>query len=496
MNIMVHFVRLALCALACNLVPAPCSADEPVKLDRNAPVHLEFPDLPNTLAGMVAGQPRRAALDAILPDNYTREGKYPLFVYIKGGSGGPDDAGVMAREIVGTKDFIAVSVPLFKKTQPAGQTRPVVTEDLPVVSVAYRTMFEKLAAAVPNIDWDRSVIGGHSNGAHTLAVLLAGDDEYIRKRFRSFWLHEGGFALLRGEPKLARNTRLLVLVADDGLTGPSEFRKRLIDQLAMYEGKARLAGIDVRTVVMRGYGHDVPPEYMRNVRQFARREAIEDVVATAKSQAAKLSFPLKAHPDSTAWNDLLVSDLTNLTFPGGAWSYRGGILTATKDGDIWTKATHADCVIDFEYRYEKWADGGVFLYNSDPKNRTSSIVEIQLGDDANPRWKGNPAMGLTGAFVGRQKPAKRAAKPVGEWNRMTLVCQGRLITTLLNGEIVSEIDLSRWTSGTENPDGTTIPKPLQGMPWSKLPTKGRIGLQGRQDGAAATFRNLKLLRLD
>ncbi len=49
-------------------------------------------------------------------------------------------------------------------------------EDLAVVSAAYRAMLEKLAAEVPNIDWDRSVIGGHSNGAHTLSVLLAGRD--------------------------------------------------------------------------------------------------------------------------------------------------------------------------------------------------------------------------------------------------------------------------------------------------------------------------------
>ncbi len=72
----------------------------------------------------------------------------------------------MARDIVGAEDFIAVQMPLFKKNQPKGKTLPVMMEDLAVVSAAYRAMLEKFGATVPNIDWERSVIGGHSNGAH------------------------------------------------------------------------------------------------------------------------------------------------------------------------------------------------------------------------------------------------------------------------------------------------------------------------------------------
>ena len=54
-------------------------------------------------------------------------------------------------------------------------------------------MLEKFAAEVPDIDPKRSVIGGHSNDAHTLSVLLAGRDEFISKHFHAFWLHESGF---------------------------------------------------------------------------------------------------------------------------------------------------------------------------------------------------------------------------------------------------------------------------------------------------------------
>ena len=86
----------------------------------NAQLTFDFTELPNTLAGMVSGTEKPARLGAILPSNYSAASKHPLFVYIKGGSGGPEDGGAMARDIVGAEDFIAVQMPLFKMNQPKG----------------------------------------------------------------------------------------------------------------------------------------------------------------------------------------------------------------------------------------------------------------------------------------------------------------------------------------------------------------------------------------
>jgi hypothetical protein len=254
----------------------------------NAKLAFEFPGLPNTLAGMVSGTEKLARLGAILPSNYSSETKHPLFVYLKGGSGGPDDEGEMARDIVGGDDFIAVQMPLFKKNQPKGKTLPVTMEDLPIVSAAYRTMLEKLAATVPNIDWKRSVIGGHSNGAHTLSVLLAGRNEFITQHFHAFWLHEGGIQLMPAAMPI-KDGRFLLLVADEAMTGGSEFRQLMLDQTSLLERQAKLMKVDFKSILMRGYGHDVPPEYFRNVRQFARGEALEDITASEKAAAAKLT---------------------------------------------------------------------------------------------------------------------------------------------------------------------------------------------------------------
>lgn len=463
-------------------------------LKPNAALTYDFPELPNTLAGMVSGTTKVPRLGAILPSNYSKETKHPLFVYLKGGSGGPDDGGTMARDIVGAEDFIAVQMPLFKTNQPKGKTLPVMVEDLPVVSEAYRTMLERLATEVPNIDWDRSVIGGHSNGAHTLAVLLAGRDAFITEHFHAFWLHEGGFQLMPAALPV-KGGRVLLLVADEAMTGGSEMRQLILDQTSLLERQAKLMKVAFQSVVMRNYGHDVPPEYMRNVRQFARGEPLEDITASEKAAAAKLTLPLRTHPDSSAWNDLLVSDLTNMKAPGAIWSDRDGILTATEDQNLWTKATHGDCVLDFEFKLEPGTNSGVFLYNSDETNWMPASVEIQICDDRAAKWQEKPANWRCGAFFGHQAASKSTVKPAGEWNRMTLTAQGPNITVVLNGEVVNEINLTRWKDGKLNPDGSEKPKWLQGEPWSEMPRKGRIGFQGRHAGAGIEFRNLKLLRL-
>ena len=94
-------------------------------------------------------------------------------------------------------------------------------------------------------------------------------------------------------------------------------------------------------------------------------------------------------------------------------------------------------------------------------------------------------------------PAKRdrVVKRPGEWNRMRIRCEGQKITVELNGELVTEMDMSKWTSGKVNPDGTEIPSWLP-KPFAELPTKGYIGLQGKHGNALIWFRNMNIRTLD
>ena len=74
---------------------------------------------------------------------------------------------------------------------------------------------------------------------------------------------------------------------------------------------------------------------------------------------------------------------------------------------------------------------------------------------------------------------------------MTITCAGPLLYVLLNGELVTQIDLRKWTSAKTNPDGSPIP-PWLNKPLAELPHPGHIGLQGKHGHVPIYFRNLKI----
>lgn len=211
-------------------------------------------------------------------------------------------------------------------------------------------------------------------------------------------------------------------------------------------------------------------------------------VATARADKA-------AHPDSTGWEDLFNKDLSNADYPKGVWYLEDGSLTANKDINIWTKKQYANFVLDLEFKNAKGTNSGVIVYCSDPKNWIPNSVEIQIADDFAKQWAKSPKTWQCAAAFGHLAPTKSAVKKPGEWNRMTITCKGPKIDVVLNGELVTQLDMKKWTSAEKNPDGSAIPAWLS-KPLAELPTHGIIGLQGKHGGAPIYFRNLKIKKLD
>lgn len=205
--------------------------------------------------------------------------------------------------------------------------------------------------------------------------------------------------------------------------------------------------------------------------------------------------PPKTHPDSSGWENLFSPDLSNTIRPDGVWSVTDGVLTATEDKCIWTKKQYENFVVDLEFQTADGTNSGVIVYCSDTKNWIPNSAEVQIADDYAEKWSTSPKTWQCAAIFGRLGAKKAAVKKPGEWNRMTITCQGPMIDVLLNGEPVTTMDMRKWTSATTNPDGSAIPKWLN-KPLATLPTKGHIGLQGKHAGAPIYFRNLKIKTLD
>jgi len=206
--------------------------------------------------------------------------------------------------------------------------------------------------------------------------------------------------------------------------------------------------------------------------------------------------PLKAHPDTKGWTDLFAVDLSNALAPVGVWAWKDGELSPKdKDEAIWTKKEYQNFILDLEFNLEPAANSGVFVYNSDMAHWIPNTIEIQLLDDAAPKWANIPPNWKCGGVFGHSVPLKSAVKKPGEWNRITIRCEGPKISVLLNGELVTDINMKDWKSGKKSPDGNDIvdfePRPL-----AEMATKGRIGLQGAHGGIPTHFRNLKIESLD
>jgi len=203
------------------------------------------------------------------------------------------------------------------------------------------------------------------------------------------------------------------------------------------------------------------------------------------------------HPDTTGpgWKDLFKTDLSNAIYPKGAWSFTDGVLTATRDINLWSKKQYEDFIIDLEFKTDKGTNSGVIVHCSDTRRWIPNCVEIQIADDYASKWAKAPKTWQCGAIFGHLAASKqRVVKKPGEWNRYTITCKGKIITVVLNGEKVTVMDMRKWTSSKTNPAGDKIPGWLN-KPKATLPLKGHIGFQGKHAGAPIYFRNIKIKEL-
>lgn len=182
------------------------AADLAPRLTAGKTFTVQFPEMPPTFYALEQKEDVRAQMTVYLPTNYDAARKYPLFIFLNGGNGG---AGVnlgVARSLTEGKDFVCVSVPLFKTSESRGFVI-LSAPDGQYMWPFFEAMLEKLEEMVPNIDSAHRILGGFSNGAHATAALLDGSEGEVARRFSAFLFVEGGGKLehydqLKGKPFL------------------------------------------------------------------------------------------------------------------------------------------------------------------------------------------------------------------------------------------------------------------------------------------------------
>lgn len=130
-----------------------------------------------------------------------------------------------------------------------------------------------------------------------------------------------------------------------------------------------------------------------------------------------------------------------------AWAIEDGALAGRKGaGHLATREQFGDFELELEWKISPGGNSGI-LFRVDPQAARIpfSGPEIQVLDDARAKDGGNP-LTSAGALYALYAPAKKVARPAGEWNALRLRVQGKRIESWLNGErlIAAEIGSTDW----------------------------------------------------
>ncbi|MFC2124049.1 DUF1080 domain-containing protein [Bacteroidota bacterium] len=187
-------------------------------------------------------------------------------------------------------------------------------------------------------------------------------------------------------------------------------------------------------------------------------------------------------------------DLSNAVFPEGVWTIKDGVMTASEDQAIWSSKIYENFELTLEFQTADGTNSGVVLYCNDIHDWIPNSIEIQIADDHSEQWGEGSKYSQCGAVFGHVAPLKSVVKKPGEWNTMKVVAIDRNVRVEVNGELISTMDMRKWTSAKINPDGSEIPSWLS-IPAALLPDYGHIGFQGKHAGAPIFFRNIMIEEL-
>jgi hypothetical protein len=256
---------------------APVVVDTP--LAPGQVVRLTFPELPRTLrAAHAPGASGPTAISVRLPDNYSKERAFPLFVFLHGGQGSTGSEVELPMGIVGKSDYVVATFPLFKKdVNPEEQWGGIGIDflDYPTLSGAFKAFLDRIRETVPNLDPQASVLGGYSNGGNALALMLSALDPTLLKTFRRFFFIDSGVDWTGYARYKSLGGHDLLFVVGGGNAEPEWYRPAMLSRMAYYKEVAQRYGAASRwqVTVVDGASHGDLPKFFPVVQRWVTGKA-------------------------------------------------------------------------------------------------------------------------------------------------------------------------------------------------------------------------------
>ncbi len=165
-----------------------------------------------------------------------------------------------------------------------------------------------------------------------------------------------------------------------------------------------------------------------------------------------------------------------------------GCADAQGGGNIWTNESYGDFILELEFKVAKGTNSGIFFRTEDVNDPVQTGIEMQIYDSFGRR---RPDKYDCGAIYDCLAPTVNAVKAAGQWNRVTILAKGSMISIVMNGKRIIDMELNDWSEPHMNPDGT--PNKFN-TAYKDLARQGAIGFQDH--GKPVWYRNIKVRRLD
>jgi hypothetical protein len=193
------------------------------------------------------------------------------------------------------------------------------------------------------------------------------------------------------------------------------------------------------------------------------------------------------------WKDLFNGkDLTGWTGDTQGYTVENGLLICNKGGkNLYTEKPWSDFAFEFEFRLEASGNNGIGIRVPLNGHPSRDGMEIQILDHDGALYQAEAVLGdgktqkltwlkpwqMHGSVYGIVPARTGYLKPVGEWNRQTIVAVDDHIMVILNGAVIVDAFLE-----------DTVPVDGSPHPGSRNHT-GHLALAGHSD--RVEFRNLR-----
>jgi FKBP-type peptidyl-prolyl cis-trans isomerase len=215
---------------------------------------------------------------------------------------------------------------------------------------------------------------------------------------------------------------------------------------------------------------------------------VSAVDATPIENAGESGEPGLVPVSGNVWQSLFNgNDLEGWVVQDGlaeSWSVQEGAIVCDKVGGGWLRTTDefSDYELTLEYRLTPGANTGLGFRFPAGSNPTSTGFEVQLLDDAAPKYAGLRPDQQTGSLYYHCPPTTVSAAAANEWHRLRVVACGSHLTVEVNDKLVNEV----WV---ESLAGTAEAR----HPLRSRPHRGPIAMQSSSQ--RIDFRNLQVRSL-